>query len=832
MHSTPPRKASLIRLHLLSATTVLALSLPGSAGAMELGKLTVLSTLGQPLRAEIPLSDVTRAQAGFLSAWLAPAAAFARAKREFKPILNSLSFSVTQRGSGYVVLINSDRPVNEPVIDMLLEVQGGTTRLTQEYTLQIEPSAMRMPLAAQSAGSAQTAASITPTDNADGEPQTTIRLNPGPSELARELMRRTAQGDMPSSASQSVDVAPTQNIAASSASSSSSSNAAPSAGPAKAANGAAAAKSNAKSDAYRVKPGDALAAIALRTKPAGVSLDQMLIALYQANPDAFVDNNMSRLRAGQILKLPDAAAAAAIDNSAATSQVVAQAKDFAAYRAKLAGRVANSAAKKPAASTQSASGKITAKVEDTAVAAKAGEDRLQLSKAGADKPGTAGASVEKIAADKETAEAEARVAELEKNVSDLQKLLDMKNKNLADQTTPESKPTLPAPVVPAVVLAKPVPQPPARFFDGWRSNPMLLPAGGGIAALLALLGGLIFWRKRKKNADAEPDIQEGASDPHGEEEHAPAAESESEVMQTPASEMSESAPEEPPTTAREEEVFDPIEEAQRYIAEGHDEQAEEILKAVLLSEPDNIAIHLKLAEIHAQRGDVPAFDKTGEKLHALTGGKGPVWEQTVQLGEGIDSQHALFARAVPVLAEPVAPVVPAAPAVPIPVIEPEEPKELGPSSFAVNNAVSDAFEDAAMAAPPLPVPVAAPVPAAAPSVDEDALNIDLGAAAATPASAEPPPAPIASKIDFDLDLDKFEDDGKPLTVTPAAAPAPVTPPPAPPAPATVTPPPAPAAPAPAPVTPPPAPVTPPPAPVTPPPAPVTPPPAPVTPPPA
>ncbi len=97
---------------------------------------------------------------------------------------------------------------------------------------------------------------------------------------------------------------------------------------------------------YRVKSGDSLTKIATEVKPDGVSLDQMLVALYRANPSAFVGNNMNRLRAGQVMSVPDAGTAGAIGNGEARGIIVAQAADFNEYRNKLAGQVANAAPQK------------------------------------------------------------------------------------------------------------------------------------------------------------------------------------------------------------------------------------------------------------------------------------------------------------------------------------------------------------------------------------------------------------------------------------------------------------------------------------------------------
>jgi pilus assembly protein FimV len=59
-------------------------------------------------------------------------------------------------------------------------------------------------------------------------------------------------------------------------------------------------------DEYRVRPGDTLSRIAGRTQRSGVSLDQMLVSLYRGNPQAFIENNMNRLRSGVVLSVPSA----------------------------------------------------------------------------------------------------------------------------------------------------------------------------------------------------------------------------------------------------------------------------------------------------------------------------------------------------------------------------------------------------------------------------------------------------------------------------------------------------------------------------------------------
>ncbi|WP_275951998.1 FimV/HubP family polar landmark protein, partial [Rubrivivax gelatinosus] len=119
-------------------------------------------------------------------------------------------------------------------------------------------------------------------------------------------------------------------------------------------------------DSVQVRRGDTLYRIASRTQAAGVSLDQMLVALFRGNRDAFVGDNMNRLKSGAVLTLPSTEAAASVPAAEARDVIVAQAADFAAYRQRLAAGTSAVAAEQPA---RQATGKVQANVEDRRQAA-------------------------------------------------------------------------------------------------------------------------------------------------------------------------------------------------------------------------------------------------------------------------------------------------------------------------------------------------------------------------------------------------------------------------------------------------------------------------------
>jgi pilus assembly protein FimV len=197
-----------------------------------------------------------------------------------------------------------------------------------------------------------------------------------------------------------------------------------------------------------VRRGETLGKIAESLRPAGVSLDQMMVSLYRENKASFDGNNMNRLRAGSVLRVPDAAALSTSPANEATREVRAQAADFNGYRQRVAGAVQD-APPVAADGGPAASGRIAPKVEEKVPAAAPGSDVLRVSKGDASKAGgrdpkAAQAAREEDATAREKAlrEATERVAALEKMLKDAQRLLDIQSKQLADlQKLAKAEPT-------------------------------------------------------------------------------------------------------------------------------------------------------------------------------------------------------------------------------------------------------------------------------------------------------------------------------------------------------------------------------------------------------
>ncbi len=161
----------------------------------------------------------------------------------------------------------------------------------------------------------------------------------------------------------------------------------------------------------RVRQGDTLYGIAQRNQVAGANIHQMLVALWRANPNAFSGDNMSRLKAGARLTLPDAQAVRAIDPAEARRIYIEHVEAYARYRAGL-GQAAGGTR---VAGGSAAAGKVSGADTPAGASLESAQDKLRLSgAAGHDARGDDQASQARALAD-----ASGRVGELESNVQAL-----------------------------------------------------------------------------------------------------------------------------------------------------------------------------------------------------------------------------------------------------------------------------------------------------------------------------------------------------------------------------------------------------------------------------
>ncbi len=598
------------------------IALPLMAHAAGLGKLSVTSALGQPLTAEIELFAADKAELDSLSASLASDQAFRDARVEFAPILTSLRFSVEKKPSGKAVLkVTSSRPVNDPFIDMLVELNWASGRLVREYTMLLDPPGVA------------TTQTVAPTPVTVAAP------------VAKPAVAAPAAKPAPQAATTPAPAAAK----------------APVASPVPKSQAAA-------PDRVTVKRGDTLLRIANQVRPEGVSLEQTLVGLYRDNTQAF-DGNINRLKAGKTLAVPQAEKVAAIPQQEAVRELKLQADDWRAYRQKLAGAV-SAAPEAKSAPGQASSGKITPKVEDKAKPApEAQKDVLKLSKAAppaaAAKADETRALQEKLRAQEEDAiarekalqESSQRVAMLEKQIQDMQKLVAMKEK--AQSEAAAAPPPAPAPAAeapkpapapapapkpapaPAVEAPQAAPESTENWYDPLLANPMYW--GGGLAALG--LGGVLWWmmagggrRRKTSNTALEDSIMSGG-------EVRPntviGAASGGSVNTGDTSFLTDFSQAGLGTIDTHD--VDPIAEAEVYMAYGRDAQAEEILKEAITKNPDRHEIRVKLLEIYAARRNTTAFESVAGELYAALGSKpSPLWDKACEMGRSIDPTNPLY----------------------------------------------------------------------------------------------------------------------------------------------------------------------------------------------
>jgi pilus assembly protein FimV len=654
--------------------------------AAGLGRLVVQSGLGQPLKGEIEIVAPQRGELETLTARLAPVEAFRQAHIEYGSALPYLRFNIERRQGRAFVVVSSTQPIQEPFLDILVELNWSGGRLVREYTVLLDPAEYKGPQAI----------TAPPTVAAAPVETSPVETPRPPEETARppaEQATTTAPEPPPAAAPSPVPRAPT---------------------PAPAPTG---------SGTYQVQRGDTLAKIAAANRPEGVTQQQMLVALFRANEDAFINRNMNLLRVGRILNVPDKTAAEAIAPADANRVVVAQAREFNEYRSQAAAAVAATPAQS-AEPEQRATGRITARVEEPASApGTAPKDQLRLSKPeDAGKAAKAARADDLAARDKAIREANERVAELEKNMRDLQKLVELKNQQLAQlekqaqaakaaagskppetpkpveppkvavapppaptpkpaetakpveapkpveqakpaeapraiepPVVPEAKPGAEPPkppeaqkadtppavaVVPeAAPKAKPrpvaPPPPESSFVDELLDNPMAIGAGG--LALLALLGFGAYTVRRQRNAQLESSLTGVTTADSSSVFGSTGGRNVDTGASSLQTDFSQSG-----LGAIDTDEVDPVAEADVYMAYGRDAQAEEILKEALQKDPNRQAVRVKLLEIYAARKDLKAFETTAGELYAATEGRGPDWEKATALGLSIDPTNPMY----------------------------------------------------------------------------------------------------------------------------------------------------------------------------------------------
>lgn len=372
----------MVRKLSLAVALVLGIS-PLGAQAVGLGDIQLKSALNQYLDAEITLLSVAKDEVGDIKVNLATPEAFRRSGIERPFILSKLRFQADQTADGKTIIrVSSRDPVREPFLNFLIEVNWPKGKLLREYTVLLDPPV-------------------------------TLDRRPAPVQAApmQALRQQQLAASQPAGQATRSAVAPSDVSWAGLPS---------------------------VNEYGPTKRNDTLWGIAKQVRVDGASMQQQMIALQRANPQAFINQNINNLKVGQVLRIPKADEVMALNKREAAN----------AYREQLQEWQADSKPTEMAANEQPASEPIGSSPAESAAKPQA---ELKIASARPAGEGAAGPSEgadqgevleqlkQELIVSEETREAalqevdnaRSRVGDLESQLEDLQRLLTLKSEQLA-----------------------------------------------------------------------------------------------------------------------------------------------------------------------------------------------------------------------------------------------------------------------------------------------------------------------------------------------------------------------------------------------------------------
>jgi pilus assembly protein FimV len=609
----------------LKLSIMLALATGGGhALAQDLGPVQVRSTMDQPLVAEIPLNGVS-GKTDNVHVTLASEEAFSRAGLNRGGLPVALSFVVGKNASGQpVIKVTSTAPVRDTYLDFLVEVSTDGNKVVREITMLLDPPG-------------------TPASTAG---TTASTLAAKPSRTSDVPTRVPAQSESRSSRSESAPA------------------------PAR----AAAAPSSAGDTSVTVQHGQNLSTIA-RDHTNGADLNQVLLALHKANPDAFYRDNINALKTGAVLRIPSADDVQAQSVAAALTEVRRQNEAWRSGTARSPSVVAD------AASTGAAQG--------TAKAAAPANDRLAIvpSKEGGDAASTragtkdgkgdaqvAGLKQELTTSQESVASLKQQGAELKSRIGDLeeintknQRLISLKDSEIAELQRklaetrkaagqPATAASAAAPAQASAVAITPAAapaNPPAAVSTAAAATatPVVPAHAATVQAPVVVTTPL--------NAPAAATPAAAAKPPVTKPTPAPVVEEDPWYLQTWAwgggaivillllvaavfGRKKNSVATGPAAAS----LADRFGREPNFDTFGHnnamDQDQREILDA-LAEHPDDIGLHLELVSLYYGRRDVEHFEAAAEAMFAhVADTEQPEWRDVVTMGEDLAPSHPLF----------------------------------------------------------------------------------------------------------------------------------------------------------------------------------------------
>ncbi len=401
----------------LSLAIALALVSGGNAFALGLGAIQVKSGLNQPLNAEIAVIADSPAEAVGLNVSLARAEDFQRVGLDRARVSIPMDFEVITNGRQSVIHVTTKDPVREPFLDFLVEANWAKGRVLREYTVLLDPPVMA-PALRGSTVTVAPAHETAPATSSQLPAARPVKSAPAPRVKPPRAVVETAPPPKPAAAPKP----------------------APAPAPARAAG---------SGEYGPVAEGETLSEIARATKDDNMDTNAMMLALLQANPNAFYKDNINALKRGAILRIPSHDDVKAAGKAAAAAASVRDQND--------AWKSGSVPVSKPTLVATTGQPKTTSSPAPAKSSSTKSGDNLALvppasgkgSQSTADQPGSASGSGSTAGArgdiqrtkealasrEQEVGELKSRVKELEDINGKDQKLLTMRNSEIAELQT-------------------------------------------------------------------------------------------------------------------------------------------------------------------------------------------------------------------------------------------------------------------------------------------------------------------------------------------------------------------------------------------------------------
>lgn len=595
------------------------MALPLAANALGLGEIKLNSALNQPLSADIAVVSAAPDEISSLHVKLASAAQFQQAGIPMSNALSQLQFKVVPGTNGTASIhVSSSQPFREPFLDVLLDVTWDNGELIREYTVFLNPPNFESTTQAAPTPAAATAAPVS------AAPATAA---PAPSTVAPTA----------ATAAKPVVAAPTVPAQA----------AVPPAAPAVSAPSGQAELGGNYGPIHR---GETLSEIALKLRPQGVTLNQMMIAIYRANPEVFM-RNINLMKAGYVLRIPNADDIQAVQVADANSEVRTQ---IAEWRSRRGLAATHPAAAAPAGEQPS----LTLVAPSSA--AQTAENQVPGTGKGTKAASAAGGTGTSQAAAASTA-AKAPIMLASSGLAAVQVQAGKENKQptvtKVTPLTPE-KPTVTRPLAKSKLKTPVVVNQPAESGGllGSLFNPYVIVLIIIVIVLITI--GMVVRKRRNAAAasstpvrpkskasaaqitDWEKEEKAGLKDVTA----TPAAGKPATPGKAASAEAATAVAAASTATMKPNEA-DPLAESDFHMAYGLYDQAAEVLKKGLAQDPGRRDLKLKLLEVYFTAGDRTNFVDIARNLRQEMGAAPDKdWEKVAIMGRQVAADDPLFAE--------------------------------------------------------------------------------------------------------------------------------------------------------------------------------------------